>query len=202
MENENQQTDEWFMDKLGRFSASDAKTIATAGVGLKTLAYRKAIEHILCDRKETAKTDAMERGNLLEPEAIAKYEEVYGVTVEKVGFLISEGYPEHAGASPDGLDGEWNLEVKCMEKENHMIAFLYDYVKPEHYAQQMMQMWVDGKRRSRYVIYNPDLPEVLQFKVIEIEYDEDYVKKIINGIEKGIKIKQQGIDMYQNLVGE
>lgn len=195
-----QQTNDWFIDKLGRFSASDAKTIITKGEGLKTLAYKKCIERILSDREDGIQTEAMERGVNLEPIARELYEEKSKNKVEEVGFIIHD---EWSGCSPDGFVGlDGGIEIKCMNSHHHLVAFLYDYIKKEHYAQIQMCLMITGRQWWDYVIFNPDLPDNLQFKTIRVLPDEDMFVKIKDGIEKGKEIAQQGLDNYKSLTEE
>lgn len=193
-----QRSNEWFIEKLGRFSASEAKTIATQGVGLKTLAYNKCIERILLDREEINQNDAMIRGQNLEPNAREAYEKTKNVLVKEDGFIIAD---EWYGCSPDGLVNEdGGIEIKCMNNHHHLVAVLYDYIKPEHYAQIQMNLMVTKRQWWDYVCYNPDLMEELQLKITRVYPDEEFFEKILKGIEKGKEIIEEGLKKYKEIL--
>ena len=110
-----------------------------------------------------------ERGKILEDEAIEVYNAVYGVTVERVGFITNDNYPD-CGWSPDGLiildDGKHRrgIEVKCFKEEKHL-ACLSD-IPSEVYAQCQFGSMIGELDDLDLIFYNPDVEDAnLCFKV-------------------------------------
>ena len=182
--NVEQGTEEWFACRLGKLTASVAKTISTAGKGLETLCLEKATERLTGKPTETYKNDAMEQGNLLESEARAIYELETGATVEQVGFVEAN---EYVGVSPDGLVGDDGLiEIKCPTNKTYTQYLLDGKIKPEYYSQMQMQMTITGRAWCDYVVYNPNFKKSI---VIQRVYPDDAeIKKIADGLAKGTEI--------------
>jgi predicted phage-related endonuclease len=75
-------------------------------------------------------------GTEQEPFARAAYELIKDALVQEVGFVLHPSISE-AGASPDGLVGEFGLlEIKCPLTATH-ISTLLDQKVPEKYNTQM-----------------------------------------------------------------
>jgi putative phage-type endonuclease len=134
-----QHSEEWYNIRLGKFTASNAGTIAVAGKGLETLCYDLVAEILTKHKKETFTSPAMEQGNLLEDQARTLFELETGYNVEQVGFVEVD---EFTGCSPDGLilNRTSGVEIKCPQ-DNTYAKYMYDgIIKPEYYAQMQMQM--------------------------------------------------------------
>ena len=136
-----QHSDEWYNIRLGKFTASKAATIATAGTGLETLCFDLAAEILTKKKKDTYSNAAMEQGNELEATARTLFELQTGKKVEQVGFVEID---EFSGCSPDGLTDDAGVEIKCPQDSTYA-KYLYDEkIKPEYYAQMQMQMLFCG----------------------------------------------------------
>lgn len=109
-----------------------------------------------------------QRGHILEGEAIEVYEAVYNCTVQIVGFVINSKYP-NGGCSPDGLDGDWLLEVKCFGEKKHLSIRKAADIPFKIMAQLQFNMMISGKKKARLILYNPDIEDnKLAFHVIEV----------------------------------
>lgn len=177
-----QHSEDWYNIRLGKLTASNAKTIAVAGQGLETLCYELAAEILTKHRKEGYTNAAMEQGNALEDNARTLFELQTGYTVEQVGFVEED---EYCGCSPDGfiLNRTSGIEIKCPQ-DNTYAKYLYDgEIKPEYYAQMQMQMMLTDCSYWYYVVFNPNFDESIVIKKVDI--DIDYQKKLRAGIDKG-----------------
>lgn len=182
--NVEQGTEEWFACRLGKLTASVAKTIATAGKGLETLCLEKATEILTGKPTETYKNEAMENGNLLESEARAIYELETGANVAQVGFVEAN---EYVGVSPDGLVGDDGLiEIKCPTNKTYTQYLLDGKIKPEYYSQMQMQMLITSRAWCDYVVYNPNFKKSIVIK--RVFPDDAEIEKIINGLAKGTEM--------------
>jgi len=108
------------------------------------------------------------RGQVLEVIAIREYERVVKRHVQRPGFVTNSVYP-NAGYSPDGIDGGWLLEVKCLNGERHE-NLAKGEIPLEYQAQIHFGMVITGKRKARLLAYNPEYSQALT--VINITYDK------------------------------
>ena len=176
-----QGTEEWLLNRLGKLTASDAQTIATAGVGLNTLCIEKVAQRLTGLVEDSFKTPAMQNGNDLEAIARNAYELETGNIVKEVGFCQLD---EDVGASPDGLVGEEGLvEIKCKTNNVFVKELLSDDIDPAHVWQVQFQMWVTDRKWCDYAVYNPNFPKSLIIK--RVNRDEVAISKIKAGVETG-----------------
>lgn len=183
-----QHSPEWYDIRLGKFTASKASTIATAGTGLETLCFDLAAEILTHKRKDAFKSPAMEQGNELEDVARTLFEMETGFEVEQVGFVEIDKF---SGCSPDGLinNRTSGLEIKCPQ-DNTYTKYLFDNkIKPEYYAQMQMNMLFLGCNKWFYMVYNPNFEQ--SFVIREVEADKDFQNKLIAGLESGKKRLQE-----------
>jgi len=178
-----QGTDEWFQIRKGKITGTTLKQI------MKNNSTRQeAIYEIIAERltsglsAETDHENAMDRGNRLEPDAIAFFELQYGVQVERVGFCEDDTNPLIAN-SPDGLIGDTEaIEVKCPGGKNYVKMWLTNKVPDEYYWQVLQYFIVNEKLEKLYFVgYHPDI-EVHPMHVIEV-YRGDLEKMIIDARE-------------------
>lgn len=177
-----QHSDEWYNIRLGKFTASHAATIATAGKGLETLCFDLVAEILTKQRKVAFQSPAMEQGNLLEEQARTLFELETGLTVEQVGFVEID---EFSGCSPDGLilNRTSGVEIKCPQ-DNTYAKYMYDgLIKPEYYAQMQMQMLMLNANVWQYAVFNPHFDK--QLIIQEVKKDTGFQNKITAGLIKG-----------------
>ena len=180
-----QHSEEWFAIRCGKFTASNAGTVATAGTGLETLCFEIVGEILTKKKKETFKSPAMEQGNALEAIARTLFEFKTGYTVKEVGFVE---FDELEGSSPDGVieleDGEiTGVEFKCPQ-DNTYAKLLFDRkIKPEYYAQMQMHMKHLGAKRWFYAVYNQNFEE--EMVIMEVAFDPEFAEKLQKGLDKG-----------------
>lgn len=172
-----QGTDEWFNDRLGIATASMFTSIMT----LKQLKraktdyiYLLAAEAITqveqTDRFENKHT---QRGNLLEPDAVLRYEFDHDVDCSLVGLCKPE-IASMYGASPDALIGDdGGLEVKCPELKKHL-QYITDNVLPDEYKPQVYgSLFVTGRDYWDFMSYSEDYKP---FYIRTTKEDEQYKK--------------------------
>jgi len=186
-----QGTDEWLRVRLGKFTASQASAIATAGKGLDTLVFEKAEELITQEIKQGYKNPDMERGNLLEPKARNLYELETENIVHEVGFVELDQY---VGCSPDGMIGNEGLvEIKCPSFRVYYEYLTTGKVDPSYFNQMQMQMFVTDRKWCDYTVYNP-LFKSQPIIIKRIDRDEIAIKKIQVGLTMGVAKLQSIIE--------
>lgn len=157
-----QGSEEWAAARIGKFTGSNAyRLLGSFGAN----EYSKAIEASFSGNFYT------KRGHILEEEAIEIYETVTGRPGTRPGYVTNSDYPSCL-YSPDDLDDEYVIEVKCFGEKPHMQIFKGD-IPLKVLAQIHFGMLICGKKKGRLVIYNPDLEPQFAFKIIEIPFSRD-----------------------------
>jgi putative phage-type endonuclease len=176
-----QGSDEWKQLRLGKVTASrvaDVMAKIKSGEAAGRADYRTdlVIERLTQRPTESFTNAAMAWGVENECFARSKYESVFNLFVEEVPF-INHPTIEWFGASPDGLVGsEGLLEIKAPNSKQH-IKYLNDGKPPSKYIPQMMsQMACTGRKWCDFVSFDPRMPEGLDFFVVRLERDEEYIK--------------------------
>lgn len=182
--NVEQGSEEWLRARLGVPTASCyAKLITTQGKrSAQAESYINELigQRITGEIPETFKSEAMERGNELEPQARAYYELVTDNDVNEVGLILND---IGAGCSPDGLirdDG--GLEIKCPKLSTH-IGYLRAGKLPTAYVQQVQGcMYITGRKWWDFMSFHPDVENL----IIRIERDEVFIEALHEILEKTI----------------
>jgi putative phage-type endonuclease len=184
-----QGTSEWFAARCGKVTASRVADIIAKTKTGPSASRENYLAQIVCERMtgkpaESYSNAAMAWGTEQEPYARAAYELAKDVLVQEVGFVV---HPliEDAGASPDGLVGDFGLvEIKCPNTATH-IQTLLDQKVPEKYNTQMQwQMASTMRQWCDFVSFDPRMAEGLQIFIKRVEFDPIYVaqleKEVIN----------------------
>ena len=137
-----QRSDEWHAARLGKCTASNVFNITNKLANGKNAATRESYFKRLIGERLTGQSidifvnRQMQWGIDHEHEARAHYEFLNDLDIELVGF-INHPVIEMAGASPDGLVGDFGcVEFKCPETHTH-IDILQSRVVPDRYYAQI-----------------------------------------------------------------
>jgi hypothetical protein len=112
----------------------------------------------------------IDRGHILEDEAIELYEAIHKRTVERPGLVTNSRYPD-ASCSPDGICNKFLIEVKCFAYKNHIVIKDEASIPPKIMAQLQFNMLICGLRKARLILYNPDIDDPM------VAYREIFVLK-------------------------
>lgn len=187
---------EWLLARCGKFTATDASEVKTAGKGLETLSCEKAAEIKSGKPEIITASPAMLRGKELEPLARACYCESTGQEVKEVGFVVLDDF---TGCSPDGLVGEDGLiEIKCKTQAHHFFAVANRWIDPKHYAQMQFQLLVTGRKWCDYVLYNPDFEEHPMW-VCPVKRDEEFISRLEAGLQKGRELIKENLRKFEEV---
>ena len=199
-----QRTEEWYNQRLGRFTASRIdELMGVKGLGLtgEDYAFQNACEVVFGRNEEDSFTSFdMQRGVQLEPLAFAKFNEVNQFNFIKAESASFFPFGEHAGASPDGLIGsDAILEIKCprANKFFKIVEKGVDAIDRLYVHQMQMQMLCTNSQRCHffnYIIYNG----TEMWHEIIIERDESVINKIKERIEIATKLKLQFIESLKD----
>jgi len=180
---------DWLALRAGKFSASDFHDyMGIIGKGLSATAETALHKKVLESLGETfagVQTDAMARGNELEPFAREAYMCQTFADVQEVGFVDWEHL--RAGCSPDGVihsdNGEIEkiLEIKCPEIVNFIkYAESADNIPPLYKTQMQYNMLITGAKSCDFVAYYPGMRLVVH----TIDADSEYQAKIVAALQK------------------
>jgi putative phage-type endonuclease len=182
-----QGTQEWKMLRLGKVTASrvaDVIAKTKSGYGASRENY---MAQLICERlaetvAESYTNAAMLHGTETEPLARAAYESYADVLVDEVAF-VPHPIIEMAGASPDGLVGEYGLlEIKCPNTATHIDTLLNNQVPTKYFTQMQWQMACTRRAWCDFVSFDPRLPNGLQLFVKRVEYDTEYAEMLASEV--------------------
>lgn len=196
-----QKTVEWLQARAGRVTSSKVDCIFMQGrkknEESKTRAdyrLRLALERVNGTYIPDEYVNAdMQRGNELEPAAIAAVEANLGILTESVGFLSCDELP--VGTSPDAIvrngDGiDMVIEVKCPKLTTH-----YDYLKnPDllwdtYAAQCRHHLWVSNAFAIALASYCPQFASkpllvVQKSALMDLDAHELAVRLFLDEVER------------------
>lgn len=169
---------EWHDLRRAIPTASEFKNIIKSSGGYsikggKTYAYKLIFEIMSGTYVSGVNTTWMDRGKILEAEAIKQYAFENEVTVQRCGFITDDDYT--MGCSPDGVVGEDGLiEVKCLSEANHIKNLLTDRITAEFLPQVQGQMLITERKWVDWYSYWPGLPVA----EIRTRRDDRYINKL------------------------
>jgi len=184
-----QNTDEWFDIKRGKFSASTAADLLMKP---STAGYQKLINKIVFERVtgETAESHSngwMERGIQLEPEALKTYELSTFTKINKVGYVSLDDW---IGCSPDGLiEDNGLIQVKCPAWNTQLEYYFSEKVPTNYFKQCQFELMVTQREYNIFLSYHPGLKPF----ICKIERDEKVIEEMIIKLADSIKLVRQRI---------
>ena len=169
-----QGSDGWTRLRLGVTSSSNFGKILTPtgkkSAQVKDYSNTLLAELIVGHGEPFFKSDAMQRGNDLEPFAVAQYELVSGNRTKEVGFVTTDD--GRIGASPDRLVGKDGLlEIKCPIQKKHLSNLFSDEMDSQYIPQVQGQMWLTDRSWCDWMSYHPEMPESL----VRVDRDDEYI---------------------------
>jgi putative phage-type endonuclease len=209
---EEQGTEGWFADRLGKVTASRlsdvlAKTKTGYSASRNNYMTQLVLETITQSRAESYTNLAMAWGTEQEPFARAAYEAKTGQMVEEVGFLPHPTI-SLAGASPDGLVGDDGMvEIKCPSTSTALECWLTqsqggNAVDSKYFAQMQWQMRCADRSWCDYVVFDPRMPAKAQLFVTRVERDEEWLKNAEEEVTKFLVEMQAKVETLKTIIGE
>ena len=144
-----QGTIEWFEARYAKIGGSTSKGLF---VKSDTLMLDLLSQHLEDYEPEDGFiSDAMERGNDLEPEAIKQLRDYTGKDFKAAGWLQCEEVPL-LGISPDAIteDDKYSCEVKCPGRKKHTETIVNDVIPSDHLHQCIHYFTVNPKLEKHY----------------------------------------------------
>ena len=171
-----QGSEEWDEIRRGKPTASCFEKILTPKtlkLSKQCVAYQlELIAQMLPGYAPPLPTFDMQRGSDLEPEAIAKYEFLNDIDVDRVGFVYGSEQRTWGG-SPDGLIGtDGGLETKCPKASTHLEYMLEQQVPAKYLPQVWGCLLITGRQWWDWMSFHPELAPV----IVRVERDEHFDK--------------------------
>ena len=169
-----QGTTDWLVDRIGVVTASNFSKVFTTAGKLSTsrdgLVNQLIAENLTGKPTEMFKSDAMQRGNDLEPEARALAEMLLDVEIKECGLIKMDDH--EIGCSVDGLFDDTGIEFKCPNASTH-VSYLRKGKLPTTYVQQVQgAMMILDFSEYWFLSYHPDLEPFL----LNVKRDDKLIK--------------------------
>jgi len=179
-----QGTEEWFLARCGKVTASEFKSVLANGRGSSESKTRrtymlKILGEILTGRPSDKwqGNEHTERGHEDEPIARILYESQSGNEVQEVGMFESDC--GKIGYSPDGIiSNDGLVEIKSKMPHLHLDVLLRNEVPPEHIPQLQGGLMVSGRDWVDFVSYSEGLPLFVKRVHRDVEYITNLSRQI------------------------
>lgn len=174
---------EWFAMRAGKVTASKIADVMSKGKGGAESAGRRNYRAQLVAERltgvvaETFTSGEMQWGISNEPAARECYEFKQSVKVKQVCF-VDHPTIENAGASPDGMPPEGNLEIKCPNTANHIDMLIKEKIDSKYIKQMQFQMACTGRPWCDFVSYDPRLDRKNQLFIKRVMRDNVMIEEI------------------------
>jgi exodeoxyribonuclease (lambda-induced) len=153
-----QKSVEWFDIKHGKVGGTRAKELF---IKSDTLFFKLLAEHVEPFDEDTMEegyqSEAMERGNEYEPQALLELSKYSGFNFLPCGWIQSDN--EILGISPDGITADFKVmaEVKCPQPIAHLKMVVADEIPLEYINQCVHSFTVNDKLETLYFCsYRPE----------------------------------------------
>lgn len=196
-----QGTDQWRSLRMGKATASNFDRILTEAkgqyaAGADKYAREVAVQRIL-DEDTEKPLDGLrwiERGKLLEPDAVKHYEKVRGRTTDAIGLIISDDNTR--ACSPDRISGDrlWGVEIKAPSGPEHL-DYMDNGGPGRSYRWQVVgSLLISGFDGWDFVSYHPLLKEVI------VAYERSVFTDEIAALDEALKRFEDKVQYYCDLI--
>lgn len=186
MENQEQGTIEWHLDRMGCVSASQFhKVLGSAAVRQTYFNELREAREALSQGREYAiawlesrafDSPAMAWGRKTEDVARAAYELAFDEDVRQVGFARLPGKPD-IGASLDGEVNRGTIEIKCPYRLENHIRTTTQGMPAQHLPQVQGGLWIRRAEWCDFISYHPQYAE-RRLYVERINRDDAYINML------------------------
>ena len=208
--------DKWFLQRHGKFTASEIGKLLSKGAGTKmfgtgalTYIKQKAIERmtVLWERPELDEVKSLLHGKAHEQPAYEMYKKVtrnYSMRYFGSETPLFLEYDEDSGGSPDGLMGEGTkiycgLELKC--PKNSHIHWDYFNMKDQwdfresnvdYYAQIQFLMHITQADEFHFFSFDDRfIDEKKKSKIITVLPDKKFMDNLLIRIQMAVKMRNE-----------
>ena len=196
-----QHSEAWDRLRLGIPTSSNFLKIITP-LGRPSDQHEKYAYHLIAERLldrsvNTYTSEWMERGSMLESDAVEFYEMVKETKTERIGFITND--EKTIGCSPDRLIGEDGLlEIKVPAPQTQVEYLLTGKVDKKYWPQLQGQLFVSERKWVDICAYHPELPP----SIIRVERDDVFIaclEKLLADFNDFISTVMEKINAMRNL---
>lgn len=181
-----QRSQEWHLDRLGKITASrfiDAlsfdKRSGKPTEARNTYLYELVYQITSGQVKDQVYAKSLAHGIETEPIAKQAYELETGEFIQESGFIVHPEF-DFIGCSPDGLIGDdGGIEIKSPHNVKIHLQTLIDGMPAHHIPQVQGCMFVTGRKWWDFVSYDPRQREDLRLYIQRIYRDEQYIEEVL-----------------------
>ena len=125
-------------------------------------------------------TGAMTRGRRLEPLVLKQVEMIQNMNFKPCGIILNPTLPVF-GASPDGINEDLVVEIKCPMSAKTVSNYVKKngQLTEKAKAQIQLQMHMANKPNGLFCIASPSFEEDRKVQIIPVEYEEEYVEDML-----------------------
>ena len=125
-------------------------------------------------------TGAMARGKRLEPLVLREVEILRNMSFKPCGIILNPALPVF-GASPDGINEDLVVEIKCPMSEKSVSNYVKKdgRVTEKAKAQIQLQMHMANKSSGLFCVASPSFEQDKKVQIITVKYEEEYVENLI-----------------------
>lgn len=178
-----QGTEEWRAIRLGKATASRIADIVAKGKSGPSASRANYAAQLVAERltgtaQEGFQSDAMERGNEVEPDARAAYAFRKSVDVAEIGF-VPHPTIVMSGASPDGMISDDGLvQFKCPNTATHIDTLRRGVIPGRYLTQMQWELACTGRAWCDYVSFDPRLPEAMTLAILPVPRDAERIAEL------------------------
>jgi hypothetical protein len=214
-----QRTAEWYIARLGKFTASNFCALMAKPAVKSTPWSKSAINYIqdlalqlfLNEYTSRPDNDATRWGMRNEEKALQEFSTASGFTIKDPGFLIHPRFPE-VGATPDAFVIENNqseipvlAQVKCpygQKNHLHYVRKIQDArtlkkCRSAYHWQVQGEIWVTGASHSYFVSFDPRLFGRHRLHYVKIERDPLAIDQLERVIPEAIALRDEFLEEYR-----
>lgn len=195
-----QRTDEWFSNRVGRFTGSRINELLGAkGLGKKgeNYAFDRAVDILFGDVEDHFVSFDMQRGIDLEPLAFKKFNEINEVNFISARECNFFKIGDNAGASPDGITSDNGvLEIKCPKASTFFRLIATNEVPKNYYNQMQMEMLASGTEKAYFFNYLVHEGKEFHHEIV-VERDEEVINLIKERIAEAVVIRDEFVEVMK-----
>lgn len=123
---------------------------------------------------------AIKRGIILEPLVLKKVENLVGMKFKSSGLHLLPCWPIF-GASPDGINEEFVVEIKCPSTTQAIKNYIKEngYISEKFNAQIQLQMLLTGRKKGYFCVAHSDFEKSGNVEVKLVMYDDTFVSDLL-----------------------
>lgn len=180
-----QRSEEWFLARKGKVTASKIADVMAKGRGGAESATRaKYLDQLVTERltkyiQEGYTNESIQRGIDMEASARAAYSFHTDSHVDEVGF-VNHIHIDMSGASPDGIVGiDGLVEIKCPNSNTHIEYILAGKPPAKYIPQMAWQLACTNRKWVDFVSYDDRLEdESKHLFIVRYHRDDEYIAEI------------------------